>query len=141
MPEKSRNTRQKSLVLDALRQTGGRHVTAGGLYALLEQNGTPVPHSTLYRCLSALETGGLVRRYALPDSPSACYQALENADVCRAHYHLLCRLCGGLVHFESLPLTDSLNALCETEGLTVDMEKTVFHGACQACARKGGNTP
>ncbi len=132
-----RNTRQKSLILSCLKVLDQEHITADGLVELLKSRKTPVAKSTVYRFLSQLEESGLVRRYILSDSQSACYQFVGGDKPCMRHYHMMCLECGGIVHFESGALSDALSHVSEAEGFVIDGGKTVFYGLCSSCARDG----
>ena len=129
-----RNTRQKSLILDCLRELGQEHITAERLVEQLKERKTPVAKSTVYRFLSQLESGGLVRRYVLTDSQSACYQFVGGDEMCMRHYHLMCQSCGRIVHFESGLLAGTLSGIASKGGFSIDGGKTVFYGLCGECA-------
>ena len=45
------NTKQRENILRVLRETNGSHITADGLAALLQEQGTPVGKATIYLSL------------------------------------------------------------------------------------------
>lgn len=128
----SRNTRQKSLIMECMRAADGRHITADEIADELRRNRTPVAKSTVYRYLAQLEDSGHLRKYTVADGQPACYQLTGPA--CGEHFHLMCRTCGQIVHFESAPLGDMLSGLKDSTGLTIDGNKTVFYGRCADCS-------
>lgn len=127
-------TRQKTLIEECLRNTGGRHITAETVAALLTAQGTPVGMATIYRQLERLVEEGTVRKYVLDGKTGACYQ--YNGETVCEHFHLKCLKCGELFHADC----DFLNRLSEhiyrEHGFSVDNTKTVFYGECAACRRK-----
>lgn len=129
-----RNTKQKTLVLEALLLTSGRHLSAEELETLLAKRKTPVARSTIYRCLASLEASGEIRKIPMPNGQGACYQAMRNPLLCSTHYHLVCKACGKLTHFQSDGLSEALEKLPGETGLKPDMEKTLFYGTCMDCS-------
>ncbi|MDR1049157.1 MAG: zinc ABC transporter substrate-binding protein [Synergistaceae bacterium] len=146
MPEKSlcaqRKTKQKDLILGCLEAAGKEHVTADEIADTLKANGTPVAKSTVYRFLASLEESGDVRKYLLAEGSPACYQFIGKDTPCAEHYHLLCKECGGIVHFENQALKNALRELRTESGeaLRLDGPRTVFYGTCPKCER-GGTAP
>jgi Fur family ferric uptake transcriptional regulator len=120
---------------------GRRHVTADEVVDTLKSLGTPVAKSTVYRFLSSLEEGGHVRKYILAEGCPACYQFVDRAGACAEHYHLMCRECGRIVHFENAELKQALNGACERRSgrkFSIDGPRTVFYGTCPECLSSDG---
>ena len=132
----SRNTRQKALILEAFESLGRAHVTAEEIIDTLKKNGTPVAKSTVYRHLAQLEESGELRKYLLPEGCSACYQFVDKSSKCMEHYHLMCKVCGRIVHFESSALEDIFRGMRESSGFCIDGIRTVFYGLCTDCLMK-----
>ncbi|MDR1580564.1 MAG: transcriptional repressor [Synergistaceae bacterium] len=134
-----RNTRQKKLILDCLASDAGRHFTADEIVDILKSRRTPVAKSTVYRSLAVLEESGEVRKYFLSEFNSACYQFVADAKTCAEHYHLMCVLCGKVVHFESAELGRAFQEIKSAQkpgGFFVDGRRTVFYGQCGECSAK-----
>jgi Fur family ferric uptake transcriptional regulator len=115
---------------------GKRHVTAEEIVDELKALGTPVAKSTVYRFLASLEECGEVRKYLLKEGSPACYQFIGGVGSCAEHYHLMCKECGGIVHFESAELQRVLkNARGHAGGgrFRIDGPRTVFYGTCPEC--------
>ena len=129
----TRRTRQRSLLVNCLRQSGG-HVTADDIIEKLKKNSTPVAKSTVYRHLSQLEDEGSVRKYILSEGQPACYQYIGNGVSCVKHYHLMCQRCESVVHFEDAELAPALKSAGESGGFTIDGFRTVFYGFCRECS-------
>ena len=93
-------TKQKTQILAYLQENRAKHMTAAELLHLLTENGTPIGAATVYRQLERLEADGLVRRYALDDRGSACWQYVDENQDCCSHFHLKCTVCGTLFHLD-----------------------------------------
>lgn len=130
---KTRNTRQKTLILECLREYGSRHVTADELVERLKAGNTPVPKATVYRNLAQLEKNGLVKRYVISDNAPACYQYIDKAALCHEHFHFMCQGCGRIIHFDDEALRRALTGLKAGRGFEIDGNKTVFYGICADC--------
>jgi Fur family ferric uptake transcriptional regulator len=134
-----RNTKQKNLILDYLKSSGVKHFTADEMIDALKNAGTPVAKSTAYRFLSSLEETGDVRKYLLSEGSPACYQYIGRDDEHREQYHLMCRECGSVIHFENSELGRmfrDIGASQGEKGFRIDGCQTVFYGVCGSCSAK-----
>lgn len=134
--ESRRITRPKKLILECLKKTEGRHVTAEEVADSLKKAGTPVGKATVYRYLAELEAKKHVRRYRIAENGPSCYQYLGEESLCNKHYHLLCEKCGDIVHFEYSELNDFFNRMNEEMDFVVHPTKAVFYGTCKICVTK-----
>lgn len=132
MSEKEYRTKQKALVEELLKNAKGRHMTAEQVCRALEENGTPVGLSTVYRSLERLCESGIVRRYVTGAKGSACYQYRETE--CR-HFHLKCNRCETLFHADCEFLNRLSEHVEQEHGFRIDHSNTVFYGLCAACLR------
>lgn len=131
-----RNTRSKTLILQCLESLDGKHITAEELFDLLKKKNTPVAKSTLYRFLSQLEQDGLVKKYFVGENSCACYQFVGKNSNCREHFHLLCRQCGEVTHFENPSLENIIKSLDSDNDFLIDIKDSPFYGTCKTCMRK-----
>ena len=135
--KKSYQTKQKTQILEYLESHPERHITAAELLVALAQSGTPIGSATVYRQLERLEAQGLVRRYALDDRGSACWQFAGSSDVhgdCCSHFHLKCTRCGTLFHLDCGHLHGIAAHVESDHGFSIDLSRTVFYGVCAACS-------
>ena len=129
-------TKQKAQVLQYLEAHSSEHITAAELLIALNTEGAPIGSATVYRQLEKLEAEGLVRRYALDDRGSACWQfagAEAKAGTCRNHFHLKCTVCGTLFHLNCDHLHGIADHVAEEHGFVIDPARTVFYGICESC--------
>lgn len=131
-----RNTRSKALILQCFEALDGKHATAEELFDMLKAKNTPVAKSTLYRFLSQLEQDGLVKKYFAGENSSACYQFVDKHSECHEHFHLLCRQCGEITHFENPSLEKLIKSLDNANDFSIDIKDSPFYGTCKTCMRK-----
>ena len=130
-------TKHKARVLEYLAAHSADHITAADLLIALSTGGAPIGAATVYRQLEKLESEGLVRRYALDDRGSACWQYAGTdgaAGVCRHHFHLKCTECGTLFHLNCDHLQEIAAHVASEHGFCIDPARTVFYGICADCA-------
>lgn len=137
--KQNRNTRQKSMILEYLKDRQDTHVRAEDIIHDLNDGEERVGKTTVYRVLKSLETEGKIRKYTLSEKSPACYQFSGGHPECRHHYHLMCSECGKLIHFESDGMRQLAEEMMSREDFAVDESKTVFYGYCGECRRKMQN--
>jgi Fur family ferric uptake transcriptional regulator len=130
-------TRQGEEVLDYIRSLGGRHVTVSGVVRHFADGDEHIGQTTIYRHLERLAAEGTIRKYALGDGKSACYQYVDDRAACREHFHLVCERCGALIHVDCELLEQIRAHLLLEHKFRLDMLKTVFYGTCDACRAAG----
>ncbi len=132
------NTKQMDRLLTYMQASGGRHVTAAEICRHFEEEGTPVGTATVYRNLEKLVEQGMVAKYNLDATSSACFEyigAEEHAHhtVC---YHCKCEKCGQIIHMECEEVTELGKHFLEHHGFAINYQKTIFYGLCEACREK-----
>lgn len=122
-----RVTGQRERVLRAVAELG--HGTPEELLAAVNADGgSPLPSSTVYRALEALEEAGAVRHTHL-DHRSPSYQLDTHSD----HLHLKCRECGRLGEVSVSVLGGVAEAIERASGYQVDLTHIAVHGRCPQC--------
>ncbi|MBI5904318.1 MAG: transcriptional repressor [Deltaproteobacteria bacterium] len=129
--KKSRNTRQRGVILDILRRTGA-HPTAEMIYRDARKAIPNISLGTVYRNLGFLRDQGVVREIRPNDGGSSRF---EGMDTPHAHFH--CVGCSGLL---DIPLPAALEKLefPGTERISV-ISAVDLHviGSCRECATAG----
>ena len=123
-----RNSRQRQLVLDAVRERAD-HPSADQIYIDTRGKDEKISRGTVYRNLNLLAKSGEIRRVEAPDMDRFDFR-LDR------HYHLMCTECGKMIDI-SLPYQDQWDreAAAQT-GCVGDSHNTIFEGLCPACAKK-----
>ena len=124
---KHRNTRQRALVLDAVRSRCD-HPTAEDVYNDVHAIDEHVSRGTVYRNLNLLDETGAIMVVRTNG-------AMRFDGRTEAHNHLVCRVCGSVVD-APLPYDDGMDKVVAAEtGYAVEMHTTVFEGVCPACQK------
>ncbi len=125
-------TKQKSLILECVKETSGGHFTADDIADKLDKKGSHVGKATVYRHLDRLLSDGVIKKYSLGEGKSACYQYVSAG--CE-HFHLKCTVCEKLIHADCEFLDMLSSHVSKDHGFIIDGSRTVFYGKCSECFR------
>lgn len=124
-PAVRRNTRQRQLVLDAVRARCD-HPTAEDIYLDIQTVDAHVSRGTVYRNLNILAEDGLIVTVQTPG-------ATRFDRRCDGHGHVICRTCGAVADIP-LPYDEALDRQAsKLSGFTVESHDIVFKGTCPSC--------
>ncbi|HEY5997034.1 MAG TPA: transcriptional repressor [Candidatus Deferrimicrobiaceae bacterium] len=126
--KKSRNTRQRSIILEILREEG-THLTAEAIYQEARKTLPNISLGTVYRNLNFLNRQGMVREIRSNASASSVFEGNHPP---HAHFH--CTNCNSVL---DVPLPDALSGLrWQSERKIAVVESMEIHitGACSQCA-------
>jgi Fur family ferric uptake transcriptional regulator len=121
-------------VLDRARRQG-EHLTVPDVASRCREILGEVGTQTVYDCLTALSTGGLVRHIALPGGV-----ARFESSVGPEHHHLVCDACGRIVNVPGAAGTVA-PGLVERAGFDVSYVDTVHVGRCRRCRTEAVTPP
>ena len=124
----NRRTWQKKAVLDAL-TTCADFVSAQRLHRMMEDEGTAIGLSTVYRQLNALADSGRADTIRLDGRQM--FRICNDDD---HHHHLVCERCGRTVEIEP-PDEEWVRAVAGRYGFTATSHTVEVFGLCPACAR------
>ena len=137
MPEKgSYKTKKKEELLECVEDTRGQHFTAADICNKMRKNGSTIGTATVYRQLERLVEEGVISKYFIDESSSACFEYMDPDDH-QKHapcYHCKCEKCGKLLHMDCSEITELTEHLRSEHGFTIDPLRTVFYGVCAECA-------
>lgn len=129
-----RNTRQRALVLEAVRSRCD-HPTADQVYAQVHETDPHVSLATVYRNLHTLAEEGEILSVPAPGE--------EHFDLrCDDHAHLVCRQCGRVVdvpgQLDALMSDSDLDKRAARQtGWRVNGHSLIFEGLCPDCQARG----
>lgn len=130
---KERNTKQKELVINALKDKKDKHLTAEEILENIKKVSNDISQATVYRVLGQLSESGVVRKYIGVDNKKACYQYVDSNHKCNMHYHLICDKCGQTIHYENSDVEKLRSSILNEKGFEVNLQKVVFYGICKKC--------
>lgn len=131
--DKGYKTKQKQIILEYIKSSKDKHITAAEIVAHLNSAGTSVGVTTVYRYLDKLVEIGYVRKYNLDKKTGACYQYIKDNEECVEHFHLKCVKCGELYHISCDFMQGIDEHVLEHHGFRIDNTKTVLYGKCKHC--------
>ena len=129
-------TRQGEEIAAYLASIPGKHVTAGDVCAHFQAQGRAVGAATVYRQLERMVTDGVVQKYIIDESSSACFAWLGDGHCSDRCYHCKCERCGRLIHMSCSELDHIAGHLMDDHGFRLNPLRTVFYGVCEDCAKK-----
>ena len=130
-------TKQGEAVLALLQSRANSHLTVAQIETCFAENGVSVGRTTLYRQLDRLIREGRVKKYIV-DENAACYQYTDETVCADIHYHLKCGKCGKLIHMDGKTLPDIARGIRDVYDFEIDVNRTVFYGACRTCSGESG---
>ena len=123
-----RDTIQKKLVLDAVRELGC-HATAQEVYEHIAADYPSISKGTVYRNLNSLSEDGEIRRI---EAPGAADHYDHN---CKNHYHIICVKCGKVFDVDMEPIASLTDRINDTHGFDFFDCDIVFKGICPECKK------
>jgi len=126
--KQQRSTRQRQLVLDAVRSRCD-HPTADEIYIDVRASDSRISRGTVYRNLALLSDAGEILHVKVPGA--------DRYDLRRGpHYHLLCTSCGAVSDLP-MPYDPELDEqVSRATGCAISRHRTIFEGICPSCAEK-----
>ena len=126
--KKSRNTKQRAVILEILHQ-GGSHPTAEAIYHEARKVLPNISLGTVYRNLNFLRAQGLAREIRTNSESSSRFEGK-----CPPHAHFHCTECQAVI---DLPLPTCLEEVpwnVETDISSVNTMDLHVTGACKGCS-------
>lgn len=111
----------------------GVHMNVWEIHAKLEEKGTSVGLTTLYRNLDRMVDEGLVNKYTIDGHGPACYEFIDRTGECGESYHCRCEICGKLIHLHCDEVAGLRDHMLKEHGFRLDPKRTVFYGVCPDC--------
>ena len=130
--EKTRNTKQKQLILSLL-QEAGKPLTAGEIYLRALESQPNIAKSTVYRILEGLFSRGEVTHGWLENGESF-YGALQGNE--HKHY-MICKGCNRMLDLPECPLGKLEREIADSSGFTVTDHTIQIFGYCKDCKKQG----
>lgn len=126
----TRNSKQKSALLNLLKKGILDHPTADEIYREIKKVCPSISMGTVYRNLNVLSDRGEILKL----------EGTESADRFDhntfPHGHMKCTQCGKIVDIMSGKHTEAMKKEFEAEGFQIDSINVVVRGCCPECAKK-----
>ena len=134
MAKSSYRTKQMAELLELMKSQAGRHLTVHEICGLLEEKGASVGMTTVYRNLEKLVDQGIIAKYTIDGTTSACFEYVPEKGEKQLSYHCKCEKCGRLIHLRCDEVKGLQQHMAQNHGFTMDPLRTVFYGICSDCA-------
>lgn len=131
-------TVSRKKILDFLKQSSNRTVTAAEIGAYLKEQDSEVNITTIYRYLDKLEREGTVMKYVAEKGSQAGYQYVELGHRCEEHLHLKCMECGRIIHLECAFMEEIAEHIRKDHGFLLQCKNSILYGTCGECRRREG---
>ncbi len=126
--EKMRMTKQRRVILDALRKNN-IHPTADTIYELVRRQMPRISLGTVYRNLEILTALGEIQTLELSGSQK------RYDGIAQKHYHIRCLHCGRMDDAPIAPLNRLEDDLYESTVYTIMGHRLEFIGLCPECSK------
>ena len=130
------STRQKRELLKFLKERSMQHFSVDDVVFEMQDRGEKIGRSTVYRYLELLAEQGSVRKYQSVQGITQ-YQHVEDGAACDAHFHMMCRSCGDLMHVDCGFMHKMSQHLMQEHGFQLDPRETILVGLCARCRGAG----
>lgn len=127
-PDKLRMTRQRKVILEALRNSK-THPTADALYDMVRKRLPRISLGTVYRNLEVLTALGEIQTLELGGN-----QKRYDGDPCK-HYHIRCIHCGSVEDAPIAPLNRLEDKLYGSTVYNIIGHRLEFIGLCPECSK------
>ena len=136
-------TKQMTELLTFLKSVQGSHVTVNDICAYFQTKGLSIGTTTVYRQLEKMVKEGLVAKYIVDGTSSACFEYIgshegDNPEAC---YHCKCETCGKLIHLRCNEVESLKQHMMEHHSFEMDSLRTVFYGVCSECKKRQNEKP
>ena len=132
-------TKQMTEMLTFLKSVQGKHVTVNEICGFFREKGIAVGTTTVYRHLEKMVEEGIVAKYVVDGTSSACFEYIGEAaekDSRQVCYHCKCEKCGKLIHLQCREVESLQQHMMEHHSFFMDPHRTVFYGICKECREK-----
>ena len=130
-------TKQMSEILTFLKSVQGEHVTVKDICDYFASQGISVGTTTVYRHLEKMVQEGLVAKYIIDGTSSACFEYTgssgEDEGKKQTCYHCKCEKCGKLIHLHCDEVESFRQHMIDHHQFEMNCARTVFYGICSEC--------
>ena len=130
-------TKQMTELLTYLKSVQGSHITVSDISSYFQKKGIAVGTTTIYRHLEKMVQEGVVAKYVVDGTTSACfeYTGEQDREEKTACYHCKCEKCGKLIHLQCNEVEILKQHMMEHHSFDMDPLRTVFYGICSECRK------
>ena len=128
--KQQRNTRQRRMVLDAVRSRRD-HPSADEIYLDIREKDDRISRGTVYRNLNVLAEAGEILHVKVPSADRYDLRADR-------HYHMFCTGCGAVYDAPLDYCEEYDRRVGEETGFNIERHRMIFEGLCPQCRKSAG---
>lgn len=125
-----KSTRQRDIIASEFFKCED-HITAEGLYKIINKRHKEIGSTTVYRTLKLLAVSGLATSRVFADQLTRYEPVSEDEH----HDHLICLDCGSIIEFEDPKLERLQERIASDFGFSIVDHKVEFYGYCRNCKK------
>ncbi|MCD8363194.1 MAG: transcriptional repressor [Lachnospiraceae bacterium] len=129
-------TASRRKILEILKGSRDRTLTASEIDAMLRKQDSPVNITTIYRYLDRLEEDGTVLRYTSEQNGQALYQYVDRDGHCQEHLHMKCVKCGRIYHLDCDFMKEIAEHIQKDHGFSLQCRNSILYGVCKDCGQR-----
>jgi Fur family transcriptional regulator, ferric uptake regulator len=119
-------------ILEILRKSGVRHLSAEDVYKHLLEASEDIGLATVYRVLTQFEAAGLVIRHNF-EGGRAVFERNDE----KHHDHMVCVECGEVFEFRDEVIEQRQRTVAETAGFLMQDHSLYLYGVCRGFRETG----
>jgi Fur family ferric uptake transcriptional regulator len=123
-----RATVPRMRILDIIRSSPQRHLSADDIYRRLLDEGADIGVGTVYRVLGQLEQAGVLKR-SIFDATRSVFELDEGTH----HDHLICVSCGQVDEFRDAAIEKRQAVVAAAHGFELQDHSLALYGLCATC--------
>ncbi len=125
--KRMRFTKGRQAIIEEILSFPDTHLDAEEIYKRLREKGTKVSRATLYRTLSLLVKGGVLKAISLGEGHSHFELGLSK----KIHGHLICIYCKEVKEFQGDEIREILKKLVKKHGFSLQNVEIQVFGLCK----------
>lgn len=131
--KKTYHSKNKDLILSYASEHKSRRFSAQELYQFLQEHGSQMNLTTVYRNLDKLTEHKSLIKFKTAEDGCTLFQYVEPHGNCHEHLHMQCRSCGKIIHLECQLMKEITEHLSEHHGFRLECTGSVLLGLCDEC--------
>lgn len=129
------STPSRKRILEFLKESNDRAVTASDVAQYLAGQNNAVNITTIYRYLDKLAKEGTIMKYVAEKGSQSAYQFVEPGRHCGEHLHLKCVRCGKIIHLDCHFMEEISNHILQDHNFVLQCRNSVLYGLCDDCQK------
>ncbi len=128
-------TANRKRILEYLKESDERAVTAADVSGHLKEQNCEVNITTVYRYLDKLARDGTLIKYVAEKGGQSAYQYVTPGRGCSEHLHLKCVKCGRIIHLDCHFMKEISDHIEKEHEFVLQCSQSILYGVCRECGK------